>query len=142
MKQRGKFDWIDWILIIICFGGFILLMLTTGCSKNIYVPVESVNKDSIYINEIRHDSIYYRDSIYVYNSPDSIHVEKYVYRNKYFSIHDTTSIIKIDSIRVPYPVDVIKEVNVITGFQNFQMWTGRILGLILILWVFFRIRKK
>jgi len=56
------------------------------------------------------------------------------------------SIFRYDSIRIPYPVEIIKEVKKpLTGWQNFQQWTGRIalvIALLLILYFALKLKKK
>jgi hypothetical protein len=65
-----------------------------------------------------------------------------MYRDKF--IRDSVFI--NDTIRVPYPVEVVKSVKakkVLSGWQNFQIWCGRI-ALITVLFfiVFFIVRLR
>lgn len=104
-------------------------VILIGCkTKTVYVPVEKIKKE--YINKYLRDSIVHYDSIFVKEKGDSVWIEKYkyVYRDKI----RTDTIMKTDSIQVPYPVVEYKEVNKISGFQNFQIWCGRILILFLL----------
>lgn len=75
-------------------------------------------------------------------TPQYIPVEtvKTEYRDKI--IRD--SIFKIDTIRVPYPVEVIKQVKApLTSWQNFQLWCGRILlAIALLVGLYFVLRLK
>src|SRR5215510_16593493 len=94
-----------------------------ACGTIKYVPVETTRTE--YRDHYLRDSIYLHDSIFVKEKGDTLIVEKfrYLYRDKI--IRD--SIFKTDTIRVPYPVEVIKEVKKsLTGWQNFQVWCGRI----------------
>jgi hypothetical protein len=43
---------------------------------------------------------------------------------------------------VPVKVPVPYEVNIITGWQWFQIWTGRILGGLFCIWLIFKILRK
>jgi hypothetical protein len=56
------------------------------------------------------------------------------------------SIFKTDTIRVPYPVEVIKEVTKpLTGWQNFQVWCGRIallLAMLAVVYFALKLKKK
>jgi hypothetical protein len=56
------------------------------------------------------------------------------------------SIFKTDTIRVPYPVEVIKEgTKPLTGWQNFQVWCGRIallLAMLAVVYFALKLKKK
>jgi hypothetical protein len=55
---------------------------------------------------------------------------KYLYRDKI--VRD--SIFKTDTIRVPYPVEVVKQVKApLSSWQNFQVWCRRVALVILLL---------
>jgi hypothetical protein len=105
-----------------------------------YIPVETVKTE--YRNNTVRDSIYQLDSIYIKEKGDTLIMERYryLYRDKF--IRD--SIFINDSIRVPYQVEVIKQVKkTLTGWQNFQVWCGRIaLCIILLSLIFFVLRLK
>jgi hypothetical protein len=81
----------------------------TGCSSVRYVPVETIKHDSIYISKLERDSIHVHDSIYleVKQQADTIiktkYVQKVVYRDALRV--DTLFIERVDSVKVPYPVE-------------------------------------
>lgn len=107
----------------------LIFSLMVGCkSKTVFVPVESVRVE--YRDKLERDSIYLKDSIFVREKGDSILIEKFRYLYKDRLVHD--SIFLRDTIRVPFPVIEEVEVNKISGFQNFQMWCGRILLIFLL----------
>ena len=87
----------------------ILISILTGCKSVQFVPVETVKTDSVYIDRFQRDSIYQRDSVFVnrWTAGDTIYqdkvVWKYVYRDKVK--YDTVSILRSDTVRVPYPVE-------------------------------------
>jgi len=63
---------------------------------------------------------------------------KYLYRDKI--VRD--SILINDTIRVPYPVETVKEVKKpLSGRQNFQVWCGRIALAIILLTIIYFCRK-
>jgi hypothetical protein len=127
------------LLFLIFNSSFlILLLILSSCSKTLYVPVESVRTE--YKDVLLRDSVYVSDSVVIRAKNDTVWYEKYKIYYKDRLLRD--SIIVTDSVQVPYPVEVEREVNQLTGFQHFQIWTGRIAGLILILWIIFRLRKK
>lgn len=91
--------------VLVC----ILVSLFVGCKSIRYIPVETVTTDSIYVDRYLRDSIYQRDSVFVnqWMVGDTVYQDKviwkYVYRDKVR--YDTVSILRLDSVRVPYPVE-------------------------------------
>ena len=87
----------------------VVLTLLFGCTTTRYVPVPSVSVDSVYIDRFQRDSIYQRDSVYVnrWTAGDTVYqdkvVWKYLYRDKVK--YDTVSVLRSDTVRVPYPVE-------------------------------------
>lgn len=85
-----------------------LMFLATilyGCKSIQYVPVETIKRDTTYISQIKIDSIYHRDSIYVEHKGDTVYLSKYKYLYKYIEKHDTLWREKTDTIQVVYPVE-------------------------------------
>lgn len=98
-----------------------IFFLLISCKTKIqYVPVEKTNIE--YRDRLKLDSIYQYDSIYVREKGDTIfkYQYKYLYRDKL--IVDTMFISSIE--QVPFPVEVIKEVNRIRGWQIILMCLG------------------
>lgn len=89
-----------YILIVFLTSGICF----TSC-RSVYVPVETVKHDSIYISKVLHDSIYQRDSIYVDRKGDTVLIYKDRYVYKYKNLVDTFYMHKVDSVQVPYPVE-------------------------------------
>ena len=117
-----------------------VLWLFTSCkTKTVYIPIET--KKIEYRDKYIRDSIHYYDSIYLKEKGDSVILEKYkfIYRDKL--IRDT--VCKTDSINVLYPVEVPgTEANRLSSFQSFQIWCGRILLLLLLLYFGFKGIKR
>ena len=85
----------------------ILLMLAicfVSCRTQ-YIPVESVRTEYKTRDSIRYDSIYQRDSIYTLIKGDTVYHYRYKYLYRYLTTNRTDTILKNDSIRVPYPVE-------------------------------------
>ena len=85
----------------------ILLMLAicfVSCRTQ-YIPVESVRTEYKTLDSIRYDSIYQRDSIYTLIKGDTVYQYRYKYLYRYLTTNRTDTILKNDSIRVPYPVE-------------------------------------
>jgi hypothetical protein len=127
----------------IIVGLFIFLGFLSGCkpaAKIQYVPVESVK--TVYQDRVSRDSIYLYDSVFIRDKGDTLLIERY-YR-EYIDRWKVDSIFVHDSIQVPYEVQVPGEhVNYVTGWQNFQIWCGRILlAALLVFGIVTVIRKK
>lgn len=101
---------------------YILIILLTSaicsCRSVQYVPVESVKIDSVYLSKVMRDSVYIKDSVLVVKG-DTIREYRYKYIYKYKDRVDTVYSEKVDSIRVPYPVEAQ-----ITKWQRFKQSVG------------------
>lgn len=84
-----------------------------------YIPVESVRIEYKTRDSIRYDSIYQRDSIYTLMKEDTVYQYRYKYLYRYLTTNRTDTILKNDSIRVPYPVE--KKLN---RWQSLKMELG------------------
>lgn len=125
-----------YILIVFLTSGICF----TSC-RSVYVPIETVKHDSIYISKVLHDSIYQRDSIYVDRKGDTVLIYKDRYLYKYKNLVDTMYVIRIDSIQVPFPVE-----RELSWWQSVKLQVGEIaigiiIGLIIIIAWLLR-RKK
>ena len=73
---------------------FLLLFLTTiiSCTttKIVEVPVETIKTE--YIEQVKYDSIYSKDSIYIMQKGDTIYNNKVQYFYKYKYLRDTINI--------------------------------------------------
>ena len=99
---------------------FLLAVLSLAACKQVqYVPVETVRLDSIYLTQTLRDSIYKYDSIYVRDKGDTVFVDRYRYLFVDKLRRDTMYISRIDTLRVPYPVE--KE---LTRWQQFRLDVG------------------
>lgn len=87
---------------------FLAILAATSCTRHVYVPVETTKSDTVYLNRVRLDSIYMRDSVFIEKSGDTIRESQYKYIYRFKDRIDTLYISKTDSIQVPYPVEVVK----------------------------------
>ena len=125
---------------------FVIILLTSAicsCRSVKYVPVETVKHDSIYLSQIKKDSIYVKDSVLIIKG-DTVVEYRYKYIYQYKDRTDTLYVTKTDSIHVPYPVE--KE---LTRWQQMKLelggWAFGIMLIIIISIVFlliYRTRKK
>lgn len=102
---------------------FIILLTSaiwfTSCQSIKYVPVETVRTEYKTRDSIRFDSIYNRDSIYVLVKGDTVCQYKFKYLYKYQYLNRTDTIIRVDSVQVPYLVE-----KQLTRWQSLKMELG------------------
>lgn len=121
-----------WTIILLAI---LIVFLLTGCkTKTVLVPVEKVKIE--YKERLRVDSVYNRDTIQIYKKNDTIYYEKIRWRERFRT--DTLRIVKTDSI--PYPVEVVREVNVLTKWQRWRLNALNVLALIIVVYIVVRIK--
>lgn len=95
-----------WACIGLVIG--VVLLAFTGCKTKEYIKVPSVRTEYIVKTDTfaKLDSIYMKDSVYVFQKGDTVFHNKVVYRDRYHNIYKvkTDTIIKTDSVAVPYPM--------------------------------------
>lgn len=131
MRQRVYI----WIAV-----GIALLLLFGSCRSIRYVPVETIRTDSVFMSNVRIDSVYVQDSILIKEKGDTLTTIRYKLVYRYKHITDTLFITKNDSVQVPYPVE--KE---LTWWQKTKLELGEFsIGIILILLivVIWLVKKK
>lgn len=110
-----------------------IAMLAVGCkTKTVTVTVPKVRTDTLIITKSQRDSIWLHDSVYVSEKTenDTVFLEKKKWHTKYVEkiVRDTTYIAKHDTIPMPYPVEVIKEVEKeLTWWQKVRMFAGSLM---------------
>lgn len=106
----------------------ILAISLIGCSTIKYVPVETVKIDTTYISQVKIDSVYQRDSIYLLQKGDTVYLTKYMYKYKYIQNHDTIFKYKSDTIQIPYPIEAQ-----LTKWQKAKMNMGECFLIVIII---------
>lgn len=130
------------IYIITIF--FISGIWLSSCRSIQYVPIETVKTEYKTRDSIRVDSVYNRDSIYMLVKGDTVYKYKERYLYKYLYLNRTDTVIKTDSIQVPYPVE-----KNLTKWQEMKIelggWAFGIIvtfGLVIVGLLVYRWRKK
>ena len=101
----------------------VIATMLLSCKSVKYIPVETTKIE--YRDNFVRDSIFRYDSVFVKDKGDTLILEKFRYLYKNRIVKD--SIFINDTIGVPYPVEVIKQVKTpLTSWQSFQIWCGRI----------------
>jgi hypothetical protein len=97
----------------------ITIALLASCTTTRYVSVPEYHyRDSVRVVNHR-DSIYQRDSVYLYVKGDTIYHEHYNTQYREFLHNDTLVINKVDSINKPYPVE-----KKLSSTQKYYLWIG------------------
>ena len=104
---------------------FLLLFLTTIIScktttKIVEVPIETIKTE--YIEQVKYDSIYSKDSIYIMQKGDTIYNNKVQYLYKYKYLRDTINI--TDTIPKIVTVKDTQYVNQLYTWQKILMVIG------------------
>ena len=103
---------------------FLLLFLTTMISctttKIVEVPVETIKTE--YIEQVKYDSIYHKDSIYIMQKGDTIYNNKVQYLYKYKYLRDTINI--TDTIPTIVTVKDTQYINKLYTWQKLLMTVG------------------
>lgn len=107
--------------LIIIIAIFISLCVAS-CTTTRYVEIPVENTKIEYVDKIKYDSIYLRDSISQKKYNDTIYIEKYKYLYKYKYLKDTIS--KVDTISIVTVQEVTKEVNKLYNWQIILMVLG------------------
>lgn len=136
MNDEPRFPemfWLFWLLILILIG------LLTSC-KTKYVTVPEYH--NVYVNKhdslLFHDSIYQKDSVYMWMQGDTIWKEKVIikYRDRIVGKTVYRDSVKVDSVRVPYPV---KES--VSKFEKLRLRAGGFIVGIFISVILFLVRS-
>lgn len=104
---------------------FFLLFLTIVIScktttKVVEIPVETINTE--YIEQIKYDSIYHKDSIYIMQKGDTIYNNKVQYLYKYKYLRDTINI--TDTIPTIVTVKDTQYINKLYTWQKLLITVG------------------
>lgn len=116
----------------------LLTILVAGCkTKTVVVTVPEVRTDTTYITKQQRDSIWLHDSIYVSEKQkdDTIFLYQEKWHTKYIEKLRTDTIYehKVDSVGVPYPVEVKVEKQ-LNWWQTTRMNVGTIALILLLCW--------
>ena len=111
-------------LLVMIVSGLLLLFFVCSC-KTVYVPVPGETKTEYIYKESR-DTSYLRDSVYIkeVQKGDTVRITEYRDRNLFRYITTTDTIVRVDSVAVPYPVEVVKVDHKQTWLQETLMIIG------------------
>ena len=113
----------------------IISLSISGCKpKQILVPITETKIE--FRERFRVDSVYNRDTLMLFSQNDTVYLQTIKWRER--CRIDTVSVVKVDSI--PYTVEVVKEVNKLTKWQQIRLSALNILIAIIVIYVIIKIK--
>ena len=102
-KHKGEY------ILLIAVAAFLLIVgMLTSCRTQ-YVPIPEIHTMTVEKHDtlLRLDSIFQRDSVIMRMQGDTVCKEKYIirYRDRIVGKTVYRDSVKVDSVRVPYPVE-------------------------------------
>lgn len=111
-------------LLVMVVSALMLLFFVCSC-KTVYVPVPGETKTEYIYKESR-DTSYIHDSVYIkeVQKGDTVRITEYRDRYRFRYITTTDTIVRVDSVAVPYPVEVEKIEYRTRGIVKLMAWLG------------------
>ncbi len=117
--------------IVIFMAAWIAMFLFAGCKRTEYVTIEKVvhTTDTMLRVQTLRDTAHVRDSIFLREETrgDTVRITTERWHTAYRErvTHDTVYASRTDSVRVPQPYPVVKEVKMpLRWWQKLLMWLG------------------
>ena len=85
----------------------LMILLMSGCKSVKYIPVKTTETRTDYVDRFKTDSVHVRDSVFVIVKDDTVFKDRW--RTVYKEVYARDTFYRQDTIREPYPVEVIKE---------------------------------
>jgi hypothetical protein len=122
-------------VLVMIVSGLLLLFLVCSCKTTEYVEVPVVHTEYVYKES--KDTAYVRDSVYIkeVQKGDTIRITEYRDRYRFRYITTTDTIVRVDSVAVPYPVEVVKVDHKQTWLQKTLMNIGLCFIFGFVLWL-------
>ena len=99
---------------------FLITIVSCTTTKIVEVPVETIKTE--YIEQVKYDSIYSKDSIYIMQKGDTIYNNKVQYLYKYKYLRDTINI--TDTISTIVTVKDTQYINKLYTWQKLLITVG------------------
>lgn len=111
----------------------------TSCSPRIVERIEVRERhDTLVVHQVQVDSVFRRDSVFVREKGDTVYVYREHVRDRYKFVHDTTRLVRVDSVAVERvkEVKVEKPLSVGQSLKIRAFWWLFVAALLLALWKF------
>ena len=111
----------------------------TSCSPRIVERIEVREKhDTLVVHQVQVDSVFRRDSVFIREKGDTVYVYREHVRDRYKFVHDTTRLVRVDSVAVERvkEVKVEKPLSVGQSLKIRAFWWLFVAALLLALWTF------
>ena len=109
--------------------------------KIVEVPIPQIKTEIKYIDKVKYDSIYLKDSVYIIQKGDTIYNNKVAYRYKYKYLKDTVIVNKTDTITRLQKVTEIKVKNRLDVVQKILIYIG-LFSLLMFIIIIYKHFKK
>lgn len=109
--------------------------------KIVEVPIPQIKTEIKYIDKVKYDSIYLKDSVYIIQKGDTVYNTKVAYRYKYKYLKDTITINKTDTITRLQKITEIKVKNQLNIVQKILMYIG-LFSLLMFIIIIYKHFKK
>lgn len=109
--------------------------------KIVEVPIPQIKTEIKYIDKVKYDSIYLKDSVYIIQKGDTIYNNKVAYRYKYKYLKDTIIVNEIDTIIKLQKVTEIKVKNQLNVVQKILMYIS-LFSLLMFIIIIYKHFKK
>lgn len=133
-QDNSWLRWVFWVGLILTILG---LNLAVSCSPKIYERVV-YQHDTTYVQQVKVDSVYRKDSVFVKEKNDTVYIYKERIRDRYVFRHDTLRLVKVDSVAVERvkEVEVEKPLSAWKTAKIAAFWWLVAAVLLLLLWTF------
>lgn len=109
--------------------------------KIVEVHIPQIKTEIKYIDKVKYDSIYLKDSVYIIQRGDTVYNIKVAYRYKYKYLKDTITINKTDTITRLQKITEIKVKNQLNVVQKILMYIG-LFSLLMFIIIIYKHFKK
>ena len=115
-----------------CLYALAILTLLTAYScatpRHVTQLVHDIQRDTIYISNVKHDSVYLNHERLIDRSKDTVYIKDISVEYKYHYLHDTVRVVQKDSI--PYEVTIVETKEITRPLTFFDHLTRAIFWIV------------
>lgn len=83
----------------------LMCLVATGCTRKVYVPLETVRTEKDVVTRWLTDTVIQNDTRFIFVKGDTVIDWRDRWRERIKEVHDTLYIERTDTVRVPVPVE-------------------------------------